>query len=448
MVSRARTWGSLLIILTAASVQAEEPMWIDARAAVTVQAFQQALLPGLPGMVGQQELALPVTTTAFLRAGGIDLPGAPDSVSGEVSAWGRLGPRDAVMGDGDVTAAWAQYQRGLVRVRLGRQVSLPGSARYVRFDGATVGLKLGVLDLDAYGGFVALPRWNRPRGAWVLGFVGDALKDTQLLEAQSRAGQLTAGARLGVGLGRWGSTAVAFHEQRDAVGVAFRVVSADLALKPTSWLAAGARATLDTRALAVSEARAWLDVTGWRDGAAALDYSYQSPSLLLPQTSVLAAFGGAAWHELGAEATVRLPFSLALTMRGAGQLFEGDRLGGRGTVRAKWTPGLDGRWLLLAEVQRLLVVPQGFTQLRLGARFRASEQVTTTLDGALFVYDAPVRGVTVSATGVGSVEWAARPWLRLLASATVLNSPFASFELQGLGRFVVDLDPASSGGLL
>ena len=40
-----------------------------------------------------------------------------------------------------------------------------------------------------------------------------------------------------------------------------------------------------------------------------------------------------------------------------------------------------------------------------------------------------------------------RPWLRVLLSATALNSPWASFELQGLGRVVLELDPVSTGGL-
>ncbi len=439
---------ALWLALATGAAWAEDPVWVDARAVVTVQSFQQALLPGVPGTTGQVETALPVTTSAFLRFGAVDLPGAPDSVSGEVSAWGRLGPRDNLLADGDVTAAFAQYRRGLFRVKLGRQVTLPGSSRYLRFDGAAAGVSLGAVDVDVYGGFVALPRWNLPRGAYVLGFVGDALKDTRLLEAQARAGQFTLGARVGLRASDWVRAALAFHEQHDAVGVAFRVASADLSVQPLSWLLVGGRASLDLRAMAVSEARVWADITSWKAGSASLDYSYQSPSLLLPQTSVLAAFGGAAWHELGAEVTLRLPSNVTLTGRGAGQRFEGDLLGGRGTVRARWSPGLDGRWLLQAELSRVLVAPSGYTQARASARWRATEAITASVDGAVFFYDRPVRDVSVTGAGIGSVEWAARPWLRLLLSATALNSPWASFELQGLGRVVVELDPVSTGGLL
>lgn len=438
---------ALCLALAGGAVQAADPVWVDGRAAVTVQSFQQALLPGVPGTTGQVETALPVTATAFLRFGAVDLPNAPDSVSGEVSAWGRLGPRDNLMADGDVTAAWAQYRRGLFRVKLGRQVTLPGSSRYVRFDGASGGVSLGPVDLDVYAGWVALPRWNLPRGAYVLGFVGDALKDTRLLEAQARVGQITVGARAGVRIADKARAALAFHEQHDLAGVAFRVASADLSVQPLSWLQVGGRASLDLRAMAISEARVWADVTSWKTGSAALDYSYQSPSLLLPQTSVLAAFGGAAWHELGLEGTLRLPYNVTLTGRGAGQRFEGDLLGGRGTVRLRWSPGLDGRWLLQGELSRVLVAPSGYTQARLSGRWRATDTLAATVDGALFFYDTPVRGVSVTGAGLASLEWSARPWLRVLISGTALNSPWANFEVQGLGRVVVELDPVSTGGL-
>jgi len=430
----------------AAGAGAETPTWVDARAVVTAQAFQQALLPGVPGVVAPIDLALPFTTTGFLRFGAVDLPGAPDAVSGEVAAWGRLGPRDGLLGDGDVTSAWAQLRTGPWRVKLGRQVTWPGSARYVRFDGASGGATFGAFDVEAYAGFVALPRWNLPRGAWVLGSLGDALEDPRLREAQNRAGQLLVGGRVGARLGQTLRGALAFHEQHDAVGVAYRVVSADVGSQPVDWLHLGARASFDVKSLGFSEARVWADATGWRYATASLDYAYQSPALLLPQTSILAAFGGSSWHEVGGELTTQLPWRLSLTGRAAGQLYEGDRPGGRGLARAKWLPDLDGRWLVQGEVARVLVASNGYTQVRASARWRALEQLTAALDGAVYLYDAPVRGFSSSLTGIASAEWALRPGMRVLLSTTVMQTPFAAFELQGLGRFVVEWEPGSAGG--
>jgi hypothetical protein len=416
------------------------PTWVEARATLQAQAFQQAMLPGVPGVIAPVDLALPFTTTGWLRFGGVDL-GSPDTVSGEVSLWGRVGPRDGLLGDGDVTSAWAQYRNGPWRVKLGRQVTWPGSARYVRFDGVSGGATFGVLDVDAYAGFVALPRWSLPRGAWVLGSIGDALEDPRLREAQNRAGQFLLGARAGVRTGSLFRGSLAFHEQHDDVGVAYRVVSADVGSEPVEWLGLGGRAAFDLKSLGFSEARLWADLTGWRFATGSVDYSYQSPALLLPQTSILAAFGGASWHELGAELTVQLPWRLALTGRGAGQLYQGDRPGGRGLARAKWVPDVDERWLIQAEVARVMMGTQGYTQTRLGARWKVMRELNAALDGAVYVYDVPIHNTSTSVTAVASAEYAFRPWLRTLLSVTVMQTPYASFELQGLGRLVVDLEP-------
>lgn len=413
-------------------------MWADARAAIYAQYFQQALIPGTPGAVTRIEPAFPLTLNGFVRFGGVDLPKAPDSVSGELALWGRIGPLDGTQGDGDVTSAWAQYRYGAFRAKLGRQLVLPGSRRYVRFDGATLGATLGGLDLDVYGGWVALPRWNQPRGASLLGFVGDGLRDPLLLEAQNRAGQVTFGGRLAARFPRDTRIGFSFHEQHDAVGVAARVLAADLTTQPLSWLGTGARVALDLQAMDVSEAAVWIDVRNLAAVPVAIDYSYQKPSLLLPATSVLAAFGGSAWHELGAEVTVRALESLHVTTRGAGQLFEGDQLGGRAQLQLRWWPGLERRLLVLAEVARVLAPPSGYVQLRAGARLRATETISTSLDTALFLYDTPVRGVDSSMTGVASVEWAAKPWVRVLLSGTLLRTPYAAFETQALARLVVD----------
>ena len=116
-------------VLLASAALADETVWADAQVSTTAQLFSQGLVPGLPGALTRVEPAYPFTTTGFVRFGGVDLPNAKDSVSGELSAWGRVGARDGLLGDGDVTAAWVQYRHQHFRVKLGRQVTLPGSSR-------------------------------------------------------------------------------------------------------------------------------------------------------------------------------------------------------------------------------------------------------------------------------------------------------------------------------
>ena len=129
----------------------------------------------------------------------------------------------------------------------------------------------------------------------------------------------------------------------------------------------GARLTFDTTALAVSEARVFLDVALPRLPAS-IDYSYQNPVLLLPSTSVLAAFGGLPWHELGLETAFIALQSLKISGRTAAQLYEGDPLGGRASLKVSSIPDLDRRGLVLAEAGRVLVPPSGFTFVRLSGR--------------------------------------------------------------------------------
>lgn len=443
---RRRSGRCALLVLVLGCVARAEDTFVDARVATYAQLFSQSVQVGRPGAISSTALAYPFTLSAFVRFGNVDLPGAEDSVSGEFAAWGSLGPRDGRSVDADVTSAWVQYRHGAVRLKLGRQVTLPGAARFVRFDGATVAVTAGPAELEAYGGWVALPRWNLSRGATLLGSVQDGLQDPLLLEAQNRVGQFTAGARASVTLPRQSRLSLGFHEQHDQEGVAFRVLSAEGRVQPLSWLNLGARASLDLQRLAVPEARVWADLR-WVVPLS-IDYAYQQPSLLLPQTSILAAFGGAAYHEAGAETSIRIIPELRIVARGAGQFYEAQGPGGRGGVSVRWRPGIDGHWLLMAEANRVLAPKNGYTQLRLAGQWRPLPQLAATLDGTTYFYDAAINDVTTSLAGTASVEWRALPQLRVLASTSVFRTPWASVEAQAMLRLVYELDPVSAGASL
>jgi hypothetical protein len=325
-------------------------------------------------------------------------------------------------------------------------VTLPGAARYVRFDGATAGLRLGPVDLEAYGGFVTLPRFGRPRGYFILGSVNDALKDPTFLEAQTRPGQWLAGARASWVGTPWLRGAVAFHEQQGPDGLAFRNLAADVYGTRSGSFGAGGRFVLDLAAMKPAEARVFVDLTMIDKLPISVDYGYAAPSLLLPHTSVLAAFGGASWHELGAEVTWRATQYLRLTGRGAGQLYEGDHLGFRGSLRAQWTPDFDERWTLLAEYARTGAWDNGYNHLRAAARWRATAALAASVDAGAYLYDAPVRGVRTSVMGIANLEYQALPELKLMFSGSLTSSPFAVLEGQVLGRLVFELDGPSAGG--
>lgn len=449
-MSRAHTgtgWATLAAALLVCSKLglAAEPAWVNARVTTTLQLFEQALVPGLPGAVTKVEPATPFTLWAFTRFGGLPSKLSDGVLSGEVSAWGRLGPLDASKGDGDLSAAWVRYTQRRWRVQLGRQVALPGSARYVRFDGATLGVTLGRFDLEGYGGWVALPRWSRPRGAFLAGFATDALRNPALLESQDRAGQVTYGARLSSTFSA-GRVALAFHEQRDAVGVAFRVLSADGLAQVSDKVAMGARLTVDSSAWAVSEARLWADVKA-RQVPLSIDYAFANPALLLPRTSILAAFGSNPWHEVGIDGQLTPLQTFKLTARASAQRMDDAQLGARASLKATWLPDVDQRLVLLAEAGRALVPPSGFTFGRAAARGRLLERWSASFDGAVYAYDVPIRGQRYSLTGVASLEWTPFEKVHGLVSATVMSTPYSVFEMQALARVSVELGTVREGAI-
>jgi hypothetical protein len=197
--------------------------------------------------------------------------------------------------------------------------------------------------------------------------------------------------------------------------------------------------------VAVSEARVFLDVALPRLPSS-IDYSYVNPALLLPSTSVLAAFGGLPWHELGLETTFVALQSLKVNGRAAAQLYEGDPLGGRASLKVTWIPDLDQRGLVLAEGGRVLAPPSGFTFVRASARWRLLPSVWVSGDASLYQYDQPIRGETRSVTGIASLEWKPLRRLRAVLSGTAMSTPYSVFETQALAKLVVDIGNTAEGG--
>jgi hypothetical protein len=449
-------------VLVVAGVAAEAPAQpgpaqdytVDVRASTYLQLFQRNLAPGVNGAVLETEQLAPVYGYAFMRVAGADLPWAKDAINAELAVWGALGllPQPASgVADGDIVTAWVQGILGPFRVKLGRQVSMPGAARYVRYDGGDLGLRLGGFDVHAYAGFVALPRWNRPRGYYILGSTAEALKDPTLLEAQSRDGQWVMGARVGWVGTPWLKVSVAYHEQHESMtgtrvsALAYRSVAADALFTRLQRVVIGGRVVYDLVALSPAEARVYADVLLLERLPVSIDYGYQAPALLLPVSSILAAFGGGSWHELGAELTWKPNTAFRLVLRGAGQAYS-DTFGYRALARGVWTPDETQRLTVLAEYARVGTSTNGYHNLRAAARYRLVSALSASLDGGAYLYDAPVRDAKLSATAFANLEYALPPHFRFLVGGSVATTPYAAFDAQLLVRAVYELDSPSSGG--
>lgn len=440
---------ALAIAFTAAAAPAQS-YEADVRASLYVQAYQRALLPGPSGEAVEPETVAAVYGYAFARVVGVDLPWGKDALSAEVSAYGAVGALAAPEGravDGDLQSAWIQHATPRIRIRLGRQVTLPGAAHYVRYDGASAGVRLGPVDVSGYVGLVTLPRFGRARGYYTLGSVADALADPTFLELEVRPGQWVAGA-----LASWvgfphARASVGFHEQRGPLGVAFRSLSADALVAPLGFPASlGGRFVFDLHALAPAEARAFLDVTAVEKLPLSLDYVYAAPALLLPHGSVLAAFGGQSFHELGLEAAWKPTPYLKLSGRAAGQLYTESTPGARLSLKARWSPFIDGSWNLGGEYTRVSGYENGYHGLRTSSRYTFFSGYATSVDLGLYVYDLEVRGKKASFTAVTNFEVPLGRYFRGLVSATLASTPWARFDAQLFARVVFELDGHSAGG--
>ena len=440
---------AVCVVLTSAPAPADG-YTADVRVSLYLQTYQRSLLPGPNDSAAGQETIAAVYKYAFARVTGVDLPWGKDALSAELSAYaavGALPSPDGALLDGDLQGAWVQHQARWIRFKLGRQTTLPGAARYLRFDGVSAGVRLGPIDISGYVGAITLPRFGRPRGYFTLGNVADALADPSFLEWEARPGQWTAGA-----LASWvgfphARASVGFHEQRGALGVAFRNLSADALIAPVDFPAAlGGRFVFDLHALAPAEARAWLDVTALEKLPLSLDYVYAAPALLLPHGSVLAAFGGASWHELGLEASYRPTPYFKLTGRAAGQLYPGSPLGGRFSVKAKYSPFIEGTWNLQGEYARVSAPENGYHHLRLSSRYFFAQGYATSVELGGYVYDLPVRGKQVSFTALTNVELPFGRHFRGLVSAQLASTPWAKFDAGFFARVVYELDAPSAGG--
>src|SRR5690348_7215080 len=128
-------WSLAVAAALSANPAFESSYDADVRGSLYVQALQRALLPGPNGASPEMETIAAVYGYAFARVRGVDLPWAKDALSAELAAWGALGSLAEPQGrvaDGDLQSAWLEHATRFTRVKLGRQVTLPGSAHFLR----------------------------------------------------------------------------------------------------------------------------------------------------------------------------------------------------------------------------------------------------------------------------------------------------------------------------
>jgi hypothetical protein len=443
MRAGAKSW-ILLWISLSASASAAPPGPVDesdryelaVHGETHVELFRRALLPGPRGSLIESDTVVPVHQYLRLDARNLDTGWQKDAVDVELGAFGRawFGERENERTfDGDVQTAFVRYRHGPVSLRLGRQHVAGGAARYARFDGADVAVELGAgLDVEAYGGFTVLPRWNARPGYHHLGDAADTLLvDPDALPEAERSGHLLGGGRIGYGSDRI-RAGLSFHEQHEPDGLARRGLGADARAHVSDRASVGANALVELDARRLQDARLFADLTPIDRLDLSAELLHTEPALFLSRQSVLSVFSTDAYDEAAGSALVRVTDRFSVEGEGAVQIYDESRRGARSELGVRVLPGAGKRTLVRLSYARVLAVDNGYHSLRASLARRITAELTGTLEAYSYLYDEPISGHTTSEVYAGTLAYRVSPPFRLLLGTSVARSPYAALDAQAL----------------
>jgi hypothetical protein len=418
-----------------------------ARAETYATFFRRALLPGPEGALVETETAAPVYEYVQLRVRNLDLAGQQDSVDLEVSGWARVWPTETQFDEplaGDVQTAVVTYHRGPGTLRAGRQQFVGGAARFVRFDGVSLGARLGAgISAQAYGGLTVLPRWNERPGYFHLGSEADSLlRDPEAFEPPHRRGHWLSGGRLSYASPRLSGSA-SFHEQREQGELAHRNLGLDLRGVFGPLASAAASAVLDADALRLADSRVWLDLELTQRLSLSLEYLHTEPALWLSRQSVLSVFSTDRFDELGGVATLRVSRKLRLEGAAFVSLYDDHRPGARSEGTLRVTP--DAFTTMRVSYVRVLAPSNGYHSLRSSLSRRLPARLAATLEAYGYFYDHPIRGYRSSAVYAGTLSYEPQARWSALWGASLSRTPYAALDAQTLLRLSYAFDYASRG---
>jgi hypothetical protein len=409
--------------------------------------FRRALLPGPNGALVTHATVAPVHQYASLRVDNLDAPWRRDSLDLELAAWGRtwVGRRDSERRlDADIQVASATYRHGRLALRVGRQYVAGGAARFARFDGIEARARLGHgLDLQVYGGWTALPRWNqRPRYEHLGAATDASLQDTASLESTDRRDHWLSGGRLS-----WAAAehraGLSIHEQHEQGGLTKRNAGVDARTAPFAGATLGANAVFELGRRRLADARLWLDTSLTRTADVALELLHTEPALFLSNQSVLSVFGSAAFDEVGSYATWRAHPDINLHGAGFVQVYAGERPGARAELGTRFFADAAHTTFARLTYSRVATPDNGYHSLRAALSRRFALRLRGTLEAYAYLYDRPVRGYRSSSVFAGTVALDPIPPLSVLWGASLARTPYALVDLQSQLRvsYTFDLPP-------
>ncbi len=431
-------------------VSRQDHFVLTARSDTYVEFFRRALLPGPGGTLVETRTIVPVQESFVLRAGELDTPWNRDSVDVELGGWSnvqlRERPDDRGI-DGDIQVANVGYRQGPMRLRLGRQHAAGSAARYVRFDGVSLGATLGTtgIEVGGYGGFTVLPRWDAKPGYYHLGSAADSLlREPDALPEPERSGYRLAGGRIG-----WASTqgqaGISVHEQHEPEGLSRRTLGLDGRVLALPNTAIGASGLVELDAAAIQDARIWVDASPATPLDISLELLHTEPALFLSRQSILSAFSTDAYEEGGGLVVLRLAERFAVEGGGYVELYDRNDRGARGQVGVRLLPGQRGAATGRAGYERVVAPDNGYHAARVAFATPLIASLSATLEVFGYYYDASIRSQRTSAVCAGTLSYHPNEVLSLLWGTSWARSPYAALDAQTLLRASIDLDFSSEG---
>lgn len=423
--------------------QAEAPdrFSVSAQSETYVQLYRQALVPGQNGQAVPTQVALPVHEYLYANARDVDAPWQKDSIGLEFAAWGRVWPTDSSIErpfDGDVQTANVRLEAGPAWARVGRQQVAGGAARFARFDGVMVGVRHLGFFLEGYAGFTVLPRWNDRPGYHQLGSAEDTLLTYQPA-APMRGNYWLTGGRVGYQTPHI-SGSLSFHDEQATGGVDRRNLGLDVGAQPFSEASMGASAVLELDSGRLASGRVWLDATPHPLIDMGAEYLHTEPALLLSRQSVLSVFSTDGFEEVGGTLTAKVLRWLRFDTNGYVEAYRGTGPGARGELAARIATGVDSPTLFRVAYSRVIAPKNGYQALRVSLSRKLTRCLSSTLEAYGYFYDAPVAGYKTSSVYAGTVSYQVIDPLEIMWTASVAQSPYASYDAQTMLRATYHFD--------
>jgi hypothetical protein len=258
-----------------------------------------------------------------------------------------------------------------------------------------------------------------------------------MLEPVSRGAYALGGARGRYAYGAGFDLGLSFHEQQEGGELGRRNLGAGLHVAPFERVDAHVDLVLDVDALALADARSWVDWAPSKQLDATIEFMHTRPDLLLSRQSVLSVFATDSIDELGLTLGYAPLRHIRLSPYGYVEAFPEGEFGARGGARLAIDVDYAKRTRLVFGYGRLVLQTEGYHSLQTSLSHRLRVPVTLFAETYYYAYDRRIEGHRGSVVYAGNCLWQVAHGMDLLWGASLASTPYAARDAQTLLRLRV-----------